>query len=254
MKTEVTLTVSESKRLIGKGVAEYKPIKKALEKGIVNIPSGTTNGYVIEEILGKDFDKKSYVTGRTLPAKKAKQLNKKIKLNIPDVVLRNGDIDKDLDRASAMEKMKKGDIFIKGGNALNYQRGVVGILLGQGRPGGGTIGAAIGHIINKRIELVIPIGLEKEISANIYEIAKNINNPHDSYRGYVNALWPVEGTIITEIEAINILTGVTAHQMAAGGIGGAEGAARLLLEGSKSKLDETLAVIDGIHGEPPFIE
>jgi hypothetical protein len=59
MHIVVSLTVSESKRLIGKGVAQADFVRRAMEEGTLAIGSGTTNGYVVEEITGEPFDKKA---------------------------------------------------------------------------------------------------------------------------------------------------------------------------------------------------
>ena len=58
MFTEVVLTVAESKRLIAKGVAGHPDVLTALSRGIVVVCKGTTNAYVVEELLG---DRKSVV-------------------------------------------------------------------------------------------------------------------------------------------------------------------------------------------------
>jgi len=47
-KLSFTLTPSESKRLIGKGVAALPEVKNARR---IIIIGGSTNGYVVEEIL-----------------------------------------------------------------------------------------------------------------------------------------------------------------------------------------------------------
>lgn len=50
--TTARLTVSESKRLIAKGIAANKDVKDRLENGIVIITLGTTNTYLAEELAG----------------------------------------------------------------------------------------------------------------------------------------------------------------------------------------------------------
>ena len=69
MQMSCVLTVSESKALIAKGVAKLDYVQKALKGGIVAVAKGTTNSYVVEEILGKDIHKPDYCTGVTMPAK-----------------------------------------------------------------------------------------------------------------------------------------------------------------------------------------
>jgi hypothetical protein len=66
-------------------------------------------------------------------------------------------------------------------------------------------------------------------------------------------MWPVVGTIITEIEALGLLTGVDAYLYSAGGIAGAEGAVRLLVEGTEEEINETLELIESIKGEPRYL-
>jgi outer membrane receptor protein involved in Fe transport len=61
------------------------------------------------------------------------------------------------------------------------------------------------------------------------------------------------GTIITEIEALEILTGVASVLYSSGGIAGAEGAVRLLLYGDKDSVENALGLIESIKGEPAYI-
>ena len=67
MFTEIVLTVSESKRLIAKGVAGHPDVLAALKDGMVVIAKGTTNAYVVEEITGAEIKRTDYVTGAVLP-------------------------------------------------------------------------------------------------------------------------------------------------------------------------------------------
>ena len=63
---------------------------------------------------------------------------------------------------------------------------------------------------------------------------------------------PMTGIIITEIEAIKELTGADVYQMAAGGIRGAEGAVRLLVEGTHEQIKKVKNIISDIEHENPF--
>ncbi len=58
MKAQISLTTSESKRLIAKAVKEHPKVKNALENGIVAIALGSTNAFVAEEILGERLKKR----------------------------------------------------------------------------------------------------------------------------------------------------------------------------------------------------
>jgi hypothetical protein len=143
--------------------------------------------------------------------------------------------------------MKKGDVYIKGANVLDYMGDVAGILIGG--KDGATIGNTIGHIIGKQIQLIIPIGLEKLTYEDINDL--HLIASEEDYEG--PRMWPILGTIITEIEALGILTGVDAYLYSAGGIAGAEGAVRLLVEGTDEEVAETLDLIKSVKGEPRYL-
>jgi hypothetical protein len=247
MKAEVVLTVSESKRLIARGVAAIPYIQERLEKGIIVVNTGSTNGAIYEELTGLSIDKRAYLTGRTTPASHKGSWPVE---PMGDLVLVNGEPDLSLDRFSALEKMRPGDVFIKGANALNYAARVAGISIGH--PKGGTIGGAIGTIYGRKLRLLIPVGLEKEIPGDIVEASEMVA-AEDEALTPILSLWPVYGDIFTEIEAFLALTGATATPVAAGGIAGAEGALRLLLTGEPKQVREALALAKSVQGEPQLI-
>jgi hypothetical protein len=246
MKAEVVLTVAESKRLIGKGIAALDFIQEKMQKGIIVVTSGTTNGYLYEELLGQTIDRRAYITGRTTPAKGSASWDVK---SLPDLVLVDGVPAPELDRFSALPKMQPGDVYIKGANALNYGAGVAGISIGN--PTGGTVGGAIGYIYGKKLRFVIPVGLEKEVPFDIEEASAIIAEP-DEHLGHILALWPVRGLIYTELEALATLCGVEAIPVAAGGILGAEGSLRLLLVGDEDEVKAAVALVQSIQGEAPL--
>jgi hypothetical protein len=247
MKKDVLLTVAESKRLIAKGVAKFEPVVRAKKNGIVVVATGTTNGYVYEELMGEKIDKRRYTSGAVLP-KKGDVRKRLPREKLPALVLRKGEVDRGLDRFTAPDEMGPGDVYIKGCNALNYEKKVAGILIGDRK--GGTIGSVIGHVVGKRIILVLPVGLEKEIAGDILQNCRSILSPD----AQGPRMMPVWGEIITEIEALEILCGIKAIHIASGGVGGAEGAVWLLLQGERKQLDKALALIDEIQGEPSWLE
>jgi hypothetical protein len=68
-------------------------------------------------------------------------------------------------------------------------------------------------------------------------------------------LWPVDGEIFTEVEALQlVMAGGSAAPVAAGGIAGAEGSVRMAVWGSSEHIARAEAAIAGVLGEPPFIE
>lgn len=250
-KASVVLTVSESKRLIAKGVTALPSVQRALREGMIAVAKGTTNSYIVEELLGKPIDKPAYAIGVTLPKKTMCTTGLK-EQKLPDVVLKNGEPIEGLTVIEAVKQMKRGDVFIKGANALDYRRKVAAILVGH--PEGGTIGATIGTVIARRIEFVIPVGLEKLVYEDIETLSlKTRALDGDEILNEMPPLVPVTGTIVTEIEALKLICNVDATLIAAGGVDGAEGAVRLLIEGAKEDVMKALQLIESIQGEPPFI-
>ena len=246
MRTSFVLTVAQSKRLIAKGVAQMPEVKHALADGILAIGRGTTNAYVVEEILGKTITKQDYVLGRTLPP------------GVPggwlggssdaDVVLKRGQLVEDGEVAAAVQGMGAGDVFIKGGNALDYQRKVVGVLIGH--PTGGTAGATYGTIVSRKINLILPIGLEKLVCEDIVSLSVDSRHPDSHPNAPCVPLFPLVGTVVTELEALALLCGVKARLLSSGGVAGAEGAVWLMVEGDRESLDRALALHGSLASEP----
>lgn len=240
-----SLTVAEGKRLIGRGVAHADFVRRAMDKGTLAVGSGTTNGYIVEEITGEHFDKKTFVTGRTLPQGYD---GPGLSYTQPDLVIRKGER-LNLKVAEALEDMGPGDVYVKGVNAINYERQQAGVLIGH--PTGGGVGAALGRIVSQRICYLHPAGLEKDVSGDLDDVAAMLAGDAE---GQGPALWVVPGVIFTELEALHVLAGVEGTPVAAGGIGGAEGAVWIALFGDKAQLDKAQGVLDGVRGEPGFIQ
>jgi len=246
MRSDLVLTVAQSKRLIARGVAKYEPIRTALKDGTIAIAKGGTNAYVVEEILGEHIDKRHYVTGQVLP-RGVSRGEAGLSSDLPDVVLVKGERLEGVSATEAVADMKAGDVFIKGANALNYARRIAGLLVGH--PTGGTLGAAIGTVVARRIRLLVPVGLEKNIPFDIPAAAQRLAEEG----GPGPSLWPVHGDIFTEIEALRVLCGVEAMPIGAGGVGGAEGALWLACLGSDEQIEQVRTLGDEFNAEPPFV-
>ena len=246
MRAEIVLTVAESKRLIARGVKELDIVQNALKHGIVAIAKGTTNTYVASEFLGERVEPFSYTTGVTLPRKAKAEKRAETR---PDLVYVNGVLSQEMSAIEATAKMRPGDVFMKGANALNYEAGIAGILVGD--PTGGTIAKSIGHVVGRKAHLLIPVGLEKCVPFDILELHRRIvRSWSEDSNG--SALWPVTGIIVTEIEALKQFADVDVVQVGAGGVAGAEGSVRLQIEGKKDQIDRIEEVLEGVWGEPAF--
>ncbi len=243
----VTLTVAQSKRLIAKAVAVLPEVRTARTKGILVVSTGSTNAYVAEEILGSAIEKRGFLTGHYRPAgPTAKALN--LPPRLPDLILRKGEAVSDKNKFEIVHEMGPSDVFIKGANALNYEKGVAGIVLSD--PKGGTIGGVIGPITAKGVQLIIPVGLEKLVAHDIGETWRKMNLGLE--RNGPLGLFPTQGKIVTEIEAMQVLFGIQVIHIASGGVFGAEGATTLLLDSSEDQLRSIRGFLAGIQGEQAY--
>jgi hypothetical protein len=247
MQASFVLTVAESKRLIAKGTAQHPLLRAALKKGLVAVVKGTTNAYLAEELLGRPMDKWLYARGRTLPAKARPQRGAPA-AELGDLILRDGaSVEMGLEEAA--RAMGPGDCYVKGANALDYRRRLAAVLVGARDMG--TIGLYRRCAWTARAHLVIPVGLEKQVSGDLEEAsAWAAAEPEAEGDGVM--LYPVRGTIVTEIEALAVLAGVEAIQIAAGGVLGAEGSVRLLVRGRDDPVRRALEVVESIQGEKPY--
>jgi hypothetical protein len=150
-----------------------------------------------------------------------------------------------------VKKLKPGDVVIKGGNALDYKNKLVGVNIGA--PDAGTAGATMPYVVARKAYLVIPIGLEKLVAGDLVDLTLRMREPIESLNG-LQSMFLLTGEIVTELEAIHVLTGATAFQCSAGGIGGAEGSVWLVFRGTREQVTKALKLVQSIQGEPPYVE
>ena len=246
MQTQIVLTSSQSKRLIARGIAGWEPVRNALRNGILAVAKGTTNSYVVEELLGAPYDKTHYVTGRTAPAGADTSW---AKADAQEIIFEKGAPVAGKTAVEMVAKMGAGDVFLKGANGINYDLGQAAVLIGH--PTGGTMGAAMGGLAARRVRLVHPVGLEKSVPGDLAVAARQMAEEGAGV-GEVWGLWVSQGELFTEIEALETLYDVEAVPIAAGGIAGAEGSVTIALFGTKGELDRVLGEIAEIQKEPPF--
>jgi len=249
-----TLTPAESKRLLARAVSRLEEVQTAKEAGKIFIGAGSTNAYVAEELFSVQFDKKGFpcglitggVTCRTPESRLDPLYFERGKEVKPPAGTPLYDFMRDFVTA-----MKPGDIFVKGANAVD-QDGNIGILLAHDQAG--TIGVALPLLAARGIRIVAPVGLEKLV-VSVAGASRSLPGIYKSkyslghgvgYIAITNAL------VITEIEALRVLTGVEVTHLGSGGIGGSEGAVVLLAGGSEAQIDKTYQLLQGIKGEKRF--
>ena len=124
-------------------------------------------------------------------------------------------------------------------------------------------GSTMPFIIARKAHLVIPVGLEKLVAGDLVDTTAKMREPVESLDvpagsgssfpgSKIPSMWLITGEIVTELEAIKILTGATAFQSSAGGVSGAEGGVWIVFRGTREQVSNALKLVQSIQGEPAY--
>jgi len=243
MKAQVTLTSSESKRLIAKALLQHEKLKLALSSGITVINLGSTNAFLAEEILKKGIEKERFVAGM-IDAKGTCVVPRNERMSA--IVLRKGRVVEE-DAEGIVAEMGASDMFVKGANAVDSE-GRAWVMLASET--GGTVGRTLGTLLARGVPILVPVGLEKFVPMSL-EKASALTGIHrvELSTGVPVGLMPVPGEIVSEIEAFRLLGEVDVHVIGAGGIGGGEGSHTFLIDGEAGEVEKIFNLVKGIKGE-----
>ena len=249
MKAVVTLRPSESKRLIAKAVADMDAVQKAWDRAYMLIADGTTNAFIKQELLE---DRSIAAGGSTIGLSTAGLLCVNIPKNRKSYanVFYKGKAVEGTSFAEALADHHRETVVIKGANAIDPEGNIGIITTGFD---GGTIPRVIGPITSKGITFITPVGLEKlvpsvPLAAKAFNGAQNI----DITMGAAGGMFVLTNTIVvTEIEAAKLLFGLEGTLVAAGGIGGNEGAVTLVFNGEEPQIEAFVSFLEKeVKGEP----
>ncbi len=236
MNGQVVVSVSAAKRLIALAVYGMPEVLAARERGKLVLKAGTTVA-ALAELFGVAPLR---IGGRITPdgARTAKVL-----VEAPHYVLVEGGrwrcIDHCLDEELAA--MGPDDVFVTGANALDMY-GTAGLMAGLA--GGGAVGKALSMICSEGIRTIIAVGLEKLIPGSIADVSRKAGRRRiDRSMGMAVGLLPLFGRVVTERDALEMLTGAAVTVIGAGGLGGAEGATTMLVEGTGEQVDRAFDLV-----------
>jgi hypothetical protein len=243
---QFVLTPAAGKRLIAQALTRHPAVQTVLAKGTLVIVAGSTNGYVAEEILraigqAEGFSRAGFARGVVRPPGAPSETAPAAM----DVIITDGQWQKEKTIFDVAGDLEAGDLILKGGNALDLPRRRAAVLVGH--PQGGTIVSAMGAVFGRRVRMIVPIGLEKRVCQDLTDLTEQLNAP--DAQGCRLVLLP--GEAFTELDAIQLLAGATAHLAAAGGISGAEGAVWLAVSGDAAQLQSTETLLNAVASEPP---
>ena len=247
---QFVITQAMGKRLIAKAVAARQDVRDAMSSCRLVVIAGTTNAYVAQEVLAaagidEELDWEAFRRGTVTPPG-AKQ---PARGTFPgDVVLVGGELQKGKEIFDIASELTTGDVVIKGANAVNLERAEAGVLIGD--PECGTAGALLPAVVGRRVKLIVPVGLEKRVEDSIPAIAELLNDPESTGP----RMLPLPGEVVTELHALEELTGVDAAIIAGGGVCGAQGAVWLAVTGTDEEITAAAELIAALVGEPDWPE
>ncbi len=246
MKAAFTLIPSESRRLIAKGVAAMEEVKEAGEKGYTIICGGTTNGYVAQEILGvTDIPPEKYTAG-TICNRLLCTTDADKRSPFPIILFKGQRTTKSI--PEAFNDFHLQTVIIKGANAIDPSGKVAVISSGFD---GGTMGVTLGTAVSQGLKYIVPVGLEKLVSSVEDSCSWTGAKTLDYSMGADFGMFVIPNAlVVTEIEALRVLTGVNSKHVASGGIGECAGAVVIVVEGAEQNVNKAISIIEKIKGEP----
>jgi hypothetical protein len=258
MIAQVVLTPAESKKLIAKAVVRSEAVQKAVTSGIVALHPSSSTYFIVEEIMGARPKSNYWVCGVVTPKGMCVEMamvlgdgyTPREESTDPGTlkatwIIENGMVSGEESLSSLLYRMGPDDVYIKGVNALD-PAGNVGVLFGLQ----GSLGYIQSAKRKRKFTIVYPAGLEKLIPVSIKEAAKETKFTRYEYgMGMPVGLFPCPpGLTITEVSAIEILSGAKAIPIAAGGLGGAEGAITLIVKGTDGEVRKALGFVEESKG------
>lgn len=257
MLAQVVLTPTESKKLISKAIAKLDVVRQASKEGMIVLHPSSSSYFIVEEITGVKPKTNYWVCGVVTPkglcVEMAMVLGGYTPQDItPDPgdfcacwVIKDGKLTYGEKLSELFNRMTSSDVYIKGVNALDPQ-GRVGVLLGELK----SMGYILSAWRKKRFNLIYPVGLEKLIPIPIHQAAVEAKPAKYHYAmGLPTSLFPCKnGKVVSELDAIEILSGAKAIPIAAGGLGGAEGAILLIIKGNEEQIKKAIEFIEASKG------
>ncbi|MFX0195151.1 MAG: hypothetical protein ACFFCW_03425 [Candidatus Hodarchaeota archaeon] len=254
MRIQFVLTPTESKKLISKAVVTIDSFKHALDKGTIVIHPSSTTVFILSELGYQLEPSELWICGLTIQrglcasAEILQEVRKAGKFDPKEYshswIIKKGKLTRGLQLKDVLPLLAKGDLYIKSPNSID-PNGKVGVLFSA--KGAGTIGMVKKAQRKQGFEIILPTGLEKLVPKPIEEICrKSPKHGMNFCTGTPCGVIPVEGSVITELEAIRILSGAESIPIASGGVGGAEGALVLVVRGDEQQIKKVSEVLGGV--------
>ena len=246
MQALFTLTPAESKRLIARGIVSTPEVCEAKEHGYLIVGRGSTNAYIVEELMKKSIEKEKYVAGQIIKGITCALLGG---IRLQPVTFHKNKV-LDVEPSTIIDELRPGDVLLKGANSIDHT-GAVGVVMAS--PVGGTMGEFYLPMKARGGTIIYPVGLEKMV-LSVEEASQmgGLLAIERSIGARVGMVCVSDGTTYTELDALEELFDVEAVHFASGGYGGSEGAVSFVVEGYEEDVNQCCDYVEEIKGEPPL--
>lgn len=247
MRASFALHPAAAKRIIARGVVNLPEVRNALQNGRIIIGAGTTNAFIVEELTGQRIEEKTRYAAGIICDHRLCLSEPRQRIN-PVCLYKGQPVEAFWE--DFLKEFGPDDVFIKGANAIDAF-GRAGVLLGS--PLGGTVGAILGILASRGSKLIIPVGHEKMIPS-CAEASEMMGIGRLDYSlgmktGFMELPF---GLVFTEVDALELLYGVRAVVVAAGGVGGSEGSVVVAIEGTDESVKTALNEVKKALKEKPI--
>jgi hypothetical protein len=236
MRAQLTVTVNTSKWLISQAIVSLPETQKAYRHGKIILKGGTTVSCIAEKLVGVKLKISGRITVRgTVSSFKDS--------DSPHSILIEKGKWENIDNCFTEKvlKMGPGDIIVLGANAIDSENNAA---MMAGSPGGGNPGAAFTAFLTEGVGVIIAASLEKLVPGKISDLIKKAGRKKcDFAMGMSVGLMPIYGRIITEVDALKIISGAEVSVIGHGGINGGEGATTVLVEGNENSVKKAIKAV-----------
>lgn len=263
MRAQVSLTPAEAKKLISKAIANMDEVRSALHEGVVVIHPSSTTYFLAEELIQGIPPTDVWVCGLIAPRGTCSELAVRVASmrsrmegrsgSISPLefehswVIEDGKLSSGVPLGVLLDQMSPRDVYVKSPNAIDPD-GRVAVLIGNPEEGG-TIGRVMAASRRKGFRVVFAVGLEKLIPISVNLAAAEARRKDYTYSmGMPCSLLPCEGTVVTEVQAIELLSGAKGVPIAAGGLSGAEGSVTMVIKGAPEQVERAIEVVEACKG------
>ncbi len=242
MRAQLSLTVAEGKLLIARAIASMPEVRWALENGQILLKGGTTVSALAEELVGVQLR----ISGRISP-RGAKSAQSSDPASPHSIAIERGqwrNIDDEL--GAVVAGLGPRDVAVLGANIIDSQ-GRAAMM--AGRALGGNPGQVLTGLMAQGAQILVAAGLEKLIPGSVDDAVRGCGMAGcDWSLGMPVGLMPIIGRLVTEIEALEILAGVTSTVVGKGGIDGAEGGITLVAAGETQQVQLAIESVLAVKG------